>query len=128
MKVRILVNGKENNNKRIEEALSVVQKRASAMKIDLYEVYSAINRVEDKLGISKKNMVGVIVDVDYFAQHFPNAYRGTPQSTQFTMERTNSGWVITNIERKRCKTPNKGYNITLTDKAKKAIIESKETF
>lgn len=128
MKVRILINGKENNNKRINDALNAVQKRTRVREIDTYQIYTAINQLVIYLGINKKDMIGIKADIDCNAQRFAKSYKGNPESTQFTVERTRSGWVITDIRRERCKSPNKRFNVTLTDRAKQALIESRETF
>jgi len=123
--MKIIVN--EKNRDKINEAVKAAEARASARCIDYDRIVGAIDTIDDKLGISKANQVGIRAVVDYWAQ-FPSAYKYTPESTQFAMVRMPSGWAITDIYRDRTKAPSKAIELTLTEKAKTAIIKAREAF
>ncbi len=69
---------------------------------------------------------GVFVHYDG-AEHFPNAYKHTPESTHFTAVFNGKCWAITELYRDAC--PNRtGFNavVMLTDTAKMALVEAME--
>jgi hypothetical protein len=78
--------------------------------------------VEKRLNITKKAMNGVTVCIDIHAQNFPNAYRGTPESTYFTAEYRNGSWRITEISRRITSRAGHGTKIYLTEDAKTALL------
>lgn len=119
---------KDSNRNKLQSELEKIQKRTSARNIDVNDLFKMIEEIESNLGIPKNKMVGIIANVDYNAQAFPNAYKYTPESTHVSIERTSSGWALTQIKRNRCRSPKSRYIIDLTDDAKKALIESKSTF
>lgn len=118
----------EKNRDRLDREISEVQKRTSEREIDVNDLFRAISEVENKLGIPKCCMIDIKVYVDMNAQEFPNAYRHTPYSTQFTMRKTAKGWNLIDIKRGVCKRPSNRYVLVMGDEAKNAIIESKTHF
>ena len=120
----IIIN--EANRDRIIIAIDEAQSRAKVRAIDFTDVEYAVKKIEEKLGITKKAMVGVKATVDPWAQEFPKAYKYTPYSTQFSLEKTTSGWKLTKVY--RSETRRKTYDIELTDDAKMAIIKNHERF
>ena len=118
----------EKNKTKIENAIREAEGRSTARTITFENMVSAIDTIETTLGIAKKDMLGIIADVDYNAQSFPGAYKYTPQSTHFIAERVASGWAITDIRRWTTRGCTQTYKLTLTDRAKEAIIENMQAF
>ena len=98
--------------------------RVSARKIDVKDIIDDLIEINDYLGISKKGMKGTTVHVDHNAQAFPNAYKGTPESTHFTAEFT-SGWFVTAIYRSTC--IRRKYELKLSESAKEEYLRNAET-
>jgi len=119
MKIRIC---KENRDK-IQKALDAVQGRCKERTITVDDIIYSVKDIEDNLKIAKKAMIGIRVVSDQCCQNFPNAYKYTPYSTQYGMERTASGWFLTWVERRPTKRAGNQYNLELTEDAKKALVE-----
>lgn len=81
-----------------------------------------------KLGIPKKMLEGVQVHVDLYAQTFPSAYHGIPESTHFDMVFSKRFWRVTKVSREQCKSNGHDYQVTFTDEARKALVERFESF
>lgn len=119
MKIRIC----EENKDKIQAALDEAQGKSRERTITVTDILCSMKDVEDELRIPKKYMVGVKVVSDQNCQNFPNAYKYTPYSTQFGMERTASGWFLTWVDRRPTKRAGNQYNLTLTEDAKKALVD-----
>ena len=124
MKIRIC---KENRDK-IQKAIDAVQWRCKERTITVDDIIYSVKDVEDNLKIAKKAMIGVKVESDQCCQNFPNAYKYTPYSTQYGMERTSSGWFLTWVDRKPTKRSGNQYNLALTEAAKEALVERFKKF
>lgn len=98
--------------------------RVSVRKIDAKDIIDDLIAINNYLGITKKAMKGTTVHVDHNAQAFPGAYKGTPESTQFTAEFT-SAWFITDISRDTC--TRRKYNLQLSETAKEAYLLNAES-
>ena len=98
--------------------------RVSVRKIDDKDIIDDLIAINNYLGITKKAMKGTTVHVDHNAQAFPGAYKGTPESTQFTAEFT-SAWFITDISRDTC--TRRKYNLQLSETAKEAYLLNAES-
>lgn len=107
----------------ISPILDEVQKRCKARTICAEDIVKALCFVEDELRISKKSMDGISVEIDLNAQPFPNAYKGIPDSTQFSARFKNGYWRVTDIRRAECRAPGRAYVINHTDESKAALIE-----
>ena len=96
-----------NNTDKINAAIAAAEGRAKARCITADDIHSMINEIETSLikRMYKKDWAGLEFSIDPHAQSFPGAYKGTPESTQFTMLRTASGWFVTNIRRRTCQGP-----------------------
>ena len=116
------------NAEKLNTAIAAAEGRATARTISAENIFDALEVIEGKLSIPKTHMIGITVDVDIHAQHFPSAYRYRPESTHFTAERTSSGWKVTSIYRGTTNSPSNRYYVKLTDKAKKSIVESRTHF
>ena len=118
----------DKNKEKTNEYLSKIQGRATARIIDYDILVQATKEIEKHLGIPKKAMLGIEIDVDWYAQTFPRAYKYTPESTHAVIRRTPTGWKLLYAYRGETRTSGHTYILTLTDTAKKAIIESMEDF
>lgn len=109
----------------VTSALDTVQARCTARTITAMEIIKSIEEIEERLNLisTKTDSIGTIADVDINAQDFPAAYKYTPESTQITLERKSSGWVLKYIERNRCKSRANHIVLTLTEATKAHIAE-----
>lgn len=124
MKKEIVI--KEANKEKIDIAINEAEGRATARTIGYLSIVLAIDEIERRLGIKKKAMTGITAEIDDHAQVFPAAYKYTPYSTHAYIEKTATGWKLTDITREP--TGRKKITLNLTDEAKKAIIERMEQF
>lgn len=113
---------KESNSEKITDAIRDAEGRATARTITAQNVIDTARKITRRLGIPKKYMIGITASVDYHAQNFPNAYKYTPESTQFRMIYTASGWALTSISRETTRRPSRAVDIFLTDDARAMII------
>lgn len=93
----IIVN--EKNKTKIETAITAAEGKATVRCISYTSIIYSCEKIEKKLGISKKAMEGVVYDVDYHAQRFPGAYTYTPESTHFVLTYKNGSWRVSDIRR-----------------------------
>lgn len=122
MKIRI----SEENTAAIRDAIAQAEGRAKARTINPVDVFDAVAEISEHYNLPKKYMVGLRFSVDPNARHFPNAYKYTPESTQFCVEYCSSGWFLTGIAREACKAPSLRFALvgTLTDEQRAAIIRN----
>lgn len=107
----------------LSAAIREAEGRATARTITARDIVSRLKEIEKGLNIHKKNMNGISVHVDENAQDFPRAYKYTPESTHFYATFKGGSWIITGIERARCRSASQKITITLTEEAKAAIID-----
>lgn len=121
---------RESNKNKIEKMIKDAEGRAKVRTITYNDLLSAIEYVEKKLNICKKDMIGIKADIDLHAQNFPNAYRFrfTPESTHFYMERKASGWDLRNVQRCYTRRANHAFWLELPEHTKSAIIERMSDF
>ena len=120
-----------NNIGKLNEAIAVAEGRAKARCITADDIHSMINKIEATLikPMYKKDWAGLEFSVDPHAQSFPGAYKGTPESTQFTMLRTASGWFVTSIRRYTCQGPtSRIYCRNMPEKAEALVKFAKENW
>lgn len=122
----IIIN--EKNRDRINEAIREAEGRATVRLLTYDDLADAVARLERHLGIAKKNMIDITADIDVNCQTFPHAYRYSPESTRAEVVRTSSGWKLVKAYRGETRTYGHEFEVSLTDTAKKAIIESMEDF
>ena len=113
---------------KINAALEDVQNRCSARTVDAADVAKICERVEERLGISKRAMDGITVVADCHAQQFPSAYRYTPESTHVYLMYRRGAWYMTDARRESCWSPTVGVRVNLTDAAREAIVQRCVTF
>lgn len=109
--------------KKLENVIDEAEHRCTVRCISVDAICRYLIAVEKRLDITKKAMNGVTVCIDIHAQNFPNAYRGTPESTYFTAEYRNGSWRITDIRRGGTRRSGHGIKITLTEEAQKAVLD-----
>ena len=102
--------------------LAKVQERAKARTISAERILLTLTDVEETLDIPKKAMNGITVTIDDNAQHFPNAYKGIPESTRFTATYKN-GWRVTDICRAPTRSPSNRVTVDHTDDSRAALIK-----
>ena len=93
---------KPENRDRINAALDANQNGARVRLVDYDDVAAAVERAEAKFAVARKNLAGVVVNCDPYAQPFPNAYKGVPESTQFVIKCTGRGWNLVDVWRGKC--------------------------
>lgn len=116
MKIKI------SNTEAIQAMLDDVQAKARVRTITPTIIADTCERVADELRIPKSAMKGVTFTADYHARTFPNAYKGSPESTHFTAEFNGKEWIVTSIFRNWVRRPTLAITVNLTDTAKDAII------
>ena len=117
------INITEKNMDKLQNLLDCLQKRMTSRTITAKDILEATEDIERRLDIPKARMTGITAVVDMNAQDFPRAYKYTPQSTLFALTKTETGWAVTDIWRDECHRSNRGFTLSLTDEAKKAIID-----
>ena len=93
------------NAEKISEAVAAIEgNRVSIRTLHWHSIASAVEDIEKDLSrrLYKKDWIGLTISADTHAQKFPNSYKGTPESTHFTIERRASGWFLTDVCRSRC--------------------------
>jgi len=123
--MKIVVN--EKNREKIAEAIRNAEGKATARTITVGAVNMAAEAAERELrGLTKAEKLGSRMIVDDNAQDFPQAYfrkaRSVPESTQFELEYTASGWALVNVYRARTKGAYYGQELRLTEEGKAAVI------
>lgn len=112
----------------VQSQLDKANHLARTRTVDIDEVYGAASVLERKFNdCTKKSMEGLTVHVDLNSQDFPNAYRGVPMSTQFTLVYEKRSWRFVSAERSRC-SESKRYDVTLTDLMCEELLKAFESF
>lgn len=117
---------KRRNIAKLENELSIVQKRKRERTITARDIVQSLVRLEERLGLPQRCLNGMRVRIDCNAQDYAKAYNGIPYSTQFEAEYRN-GWKITAIE--RCEAKRNGrkhkYDIlAISNEAREKIVEN----
>ena len=108
---------------KIQAAIDNAEGKARVRQITAQTVSEWVQRIERTLEarLFKADWTGLAFWVDEHAQSFPGAYKGTPESTQFRLERTASGWFVTEVKRDVCSGP-KGRVVCLNIDSKAAEL------
>lgn len=124
--MNIILNHKHDAE--VQSQLDAANHLARTRTVDIDEVYSAVTVLERKFeDCTKKSMEGPTVNVDLNSQDFPNAYRGVPMSTHFTLVYEKRSWRFVSAERSRCG-ESKRYDVTLTDPMREELLKAFESF
>lgn len=116
----------ERNRQKIEKALNEVQKCCTARTIDYYDIVNELKSVSNQFSsvCTKKAFEYTSVLIDVNGQNFPNAYKFSPESTQFGAFYLNGKWRLVYVGRDYCKAYSQRWNIFLSETAKRSILES----
>jgi len=115
-----------SNTDKLAAAIAAAEgPRYSARTITPLQVQFEVDHITADLDrlLAKKDQVGARVIVDQNAQTFPNAYKGTPYSTQFTVERFASGWFVTDVSRHIVMNANARRTLRLSSEQKEAMAD-----
>ena len=109
---------------KIQSILDEVQERCSARTITIDDINREVALFEKWLSarMKKSDWKGVKFSVDVNGHHFPGAYKGTPESTHFSVEYGASGWFVTGIFRAYTATSGRP-EIKLKEQHKTAMFE-----
>ena len=124
--MNIILNHKHDAE--IQLQLDKANHLARTRTVNVDDVYGAVATLERKFeDCTKKSMEGLTVNVDLSSQEFPNAYRGVPMSTQFTLVYEKRSWRFVYAERMRCGV-SKRYDMTLPDAMREELLKQFESF
>jgi len=119
-----------NNTDKLNTAINEIEgSRVSVRTITAEDIADAIKSAEKRLSalMPKTHWKGVKLSVDLHASTFPASYNGTPESTQFVVERSASGWFVVDIKRYKCKGPSEKAVFTFTGEQKEKMVEFAKT-
>lgn len=111
-----------NNFEKVKSVLTQVQKRQRARLLSPEKIANILEQAERRLKEGGALVKYVSIRYDG-AEHFPNAYNGSPTSTHFLAVFDGIAWEIVNITREKC--PNrKTWNTTaiLPDGSEKRFL------
>ena len=120
----IIIN--ECNRNKIEKALDEVQGRCKTRLIDYNDILAELKAVDKQFSkvCTKKAFEGTSVLIDVNGQIFPSSYKFSAYSTQFRAVYLKSKWRLIYIGRDFCKSYAQRWHITLSDTAKKCILDT----
>lgn len=110
----------------LTEAIKEAEGKAKERTIAAWLVVEMLDKIERKLGLTKKAMNGITASVDLYAQDVPRAYKYKMMGTRFEAEYKAGSWRITKIWRDEVRRGSQRVYLTLTDDAKAALIEKYE--
>lgn len=91
-------------------------------------IANAIMDIEDRLRIPDWDMVGVSADIDWYARSNFDYGDGTETVTHVVILRAEDGWYVTDIYRGVTNENGIRFKLTLSDRAKAAIIRANTNF
>lgn len=97
---------KININDKEKVDIALAEANARVRNATHYTVTTMVDRIErglERKGLLKKHWTGLRFRCNPNAEKFPNAYKGVPMATYFTVERYPSGWFLVGVERRECK-------------------------
>lgn len=110
----------------LTEAIKEAEGKAKERTIAAWLVVEMLDKIERKLGLTKKAMNGITASVDLYAQDVPRAYKYKMMGTRFEAEYKAGSWRITKIWRDEVRRGSQRVYLTLTEDAKAALIEKYE--
>lgn len=119
MKIKVCA----QNRDKISGAISEVQSKARTRTISADTITDYCESLADSYRmIPKKALHGSTFSVDPFAQHFPNAYKGIPESTQFSLLYSHGQFYLTRLVRDRTKSESLTVVANLSEDAQVALL------
>jgi hypothetical protein len=112
------------NEQEIAAALDEVQKRSRIRTVTARDILEASEFLEGHLDrfATKAARIGTTAHIDLNAQNFPGNYGGMPESTQFKLERTSTGWFVTYVNRLECRRDGHRFSLVLPELAQKQAV------
>lgn len=123
MTMDIRINRAACNQTAIQTALMIIQSRARVRTITLGDMWTCLDDFKRETGLSARALEGTRVDVDLHAQVMSKAYKGIPQSTQFSARFERGVWHITDIRRDVLKQHSWHVEATYSECAKEALVQ-----
>jgi hypothetical protein len=112
----------DSNRDRITREISATEGRATARLISAQKVLDACESIKRWYNVSMAALEGCRFEVDINAQHFPRAYKYTPESTHFIMCVAGGKWRL--LEVKRCACTTIKVHADLTKECREAILQN----
>lgn len=113
------------DKEKVNEVLAVLNARVR--NATHYDVKKVVDRIEFELqqkGLLKKYWTGLRFRCNPNPEKFPNAYKGVPMATYFTVERYPSGWFLVGAERKECGTDYITLVSGLDEEQKQGVLDA----
>ena len=124
MKIKVT----EQNLQKIQTAIDAVQDKARVRTIDADDVFDYCERISDIYRmIPKKNLSGSEFSIDNHAQNFPNAYKGIPESTQFTLLYKSGNFYLTDVARRQTQREYHDITARLSEEARASLLDAYTT-
>ena len=114
-----------NDKEKVNDVLGAENMRVRNATYD--DVTKTVNRIERVLewkGLLKKYWTGLRFQCNPNPERFPNAYKGVPMSTYFTVERYPSGWFLVDVERRECGTDFITLVSELDEEQKQGVLDA----
>lgn len=119
MKIKVCA----QNRDKISGAISEVQSKARTRTISVDTITDYCESLANSYRmIPKKSLHGSTFFVDPFAQHFPNAYKGIPESTQFSLLYSHGQFYLIRLVRDRTKSESHTVVANLSEDAQAALL------
>jgi hypothetical protein len=114
-----------NDKEKVDEALAVLNARVrNATHDDVTRMVTRIERALERKGLLRKHWTGLRFQCNPNPEKFPNAYKGIPMATYFTVERYPSGWFLAGVERKECRTEGIALVSELGEEQKQGVLNA----
>ena len=90
-----------NHTDKLQAAIDEVQKGCTTRKISPWDIQHAVEEIERHLTtiLPKGAWVGLLFQCDVNSDSRASSWKHISCSTQFTLERTSSGWFVTRLDR-----------------------------
>jgi hypothetical protein len=118
---------KININDKEKVDIALAEANARVRNATHYTVETMVDRIErglERKGLLKKHWTGLRFRCNPNAEKFPNAYKGVPMATYFTVERYPSGWFLVGVERRECKTDFISLVSGLSEEQKQGVLDA----
>lgn len=113
------------DKEKVHETFAVVNARVrNATHDDVLHLVSQIEKELERKGLAKKYWTGLRFLCNPNPEKFPNAYKGIPMATYFTVERYPSGWFLAGVERKECRTEGIALVSELGEEQKQGVLDA----
>ena len=105
----------------IDAEIHAAEGRATTGTLTANQLVRIMCRLEDRLGIPKKALQGVIVRIDAAPANLPHAYKHLAYSTQCRLEFRNGHWSLLDVRRDRVTGRKTNVRIIHTEASRAAL-------